>query len=617
MRRVLALAATVLLVAALGPSSVAAAPTSQPDSFHGDFDMLDLGDGEVVGHIVVDLRDVADATGNVGSLDVAWAASGPIGTSHVDLTVAEFGQQADSSLGGSVRWILTSGTRCDTGPAGTACGPFGMQVFETVSPAYPNFLGWSAPGTSTCCDGPWYQVGTGGFVLNYLGPAGKVAVAVTGASGPMQPGASRAFAATVSGAADQSVYWSVQEPDGGSITQDGVYTAPALPGTYTVVATSQADVRASGSVRVTVQCGTVASMAGSGSTIGSATNAKYEPPDGYAYFGFAFRMWEGDERFGDTRPFAARICDAVDVELAGKTPTTLWVWADWHDPPQPFSASLPDIDAIHAALGPTVVPFLTWTLGGQEFGVPPITTKDVAAGAYDGYIRQYARDVKRYGQPLLVAPVCFEMNGNWWPSCSPKANPDLTQADFVHAWKRVVDIFRQQGVTNVAWVWAPATPLPADQDWGWDSDWQAYYPGDAYVDWIGSSLFEWGQPSWLDPLYEFGVAHHKPYILAQFGVRGPYADWPHAQHVEWLTAMLDYVDSHPKIKAAIYWNYRGYEDPDWADASSHVYLYDGQVNYRPDASDDDCRLLAGGSDIRSLFAARIASARYISTPVGR
>ena len=61
------------------------------------------------------------------------------------------------------------------------------------------------------------------------------------------------FTAAVRGATDQSVYWSVKEPDGGSITPDGVYTAPATPGTYTVTATSQADVRASTSVRVAIQ----------------------------------------------------------------------------------------------------------------------------------------------------------------------------------------------------------------------------------------------------------------------------------------------------------------------------------------------------------------------------
>jgi hypothetical protein len=375
------------------------------------------------------------------------------------------------------------------------------------------------------------------------------------------------------------------------------------------------------SIPVTARCGTVVSTTSAGSTVGSRAGAKYEPPDGNAYFGFAFRLWEGDATWGDTRPFADRICDAVDVELSGKTPTMLWVWGSWLDPasgsPQPFSASMPDIDAIHAALGPTVVPFLTWTLPSQENATTAaITTKDVASGAYDGYIRQYARDIKRYGQPLIIAPVCFEMNGNWWPSCSPKANPDLTQADFVHAWKRVVDIFREEGVMNVAWVWAPVTPLAAGEDWGWDANWQAYYPGDAYVDWIGSSLFEWGQPSWIDPLYSFAVAHAKPYILTQFGIRGAYGNMTTAEHAQWLTALLDYIERHAGIKAILYWNYSGNPDTN-VTGRGRVSLYDGQVSYIADVNDDDCRLLAGGTDIRSLFSTHIAKARYISAIVGR
>ena len=367
------------------------------------------------------------------------------------------------------------------------------------------------------------------------------------------------------------------------------------------------------------ECGTVASITGSGSTTGSRALAKYEPPDGYSYFGFAYRLWEGDATWGDTRPFSARICDAVGVELAGKTPTTLWVWAAWFDPadasPVPFSAAKADIDRIHAALGPTVVPFLTWDFGGQEnTSKAPITTKDVAAGTYDDYIRRYASDVKDYGQPLFVAPVCFEANGNWWPGCSPKANPKLTRADFVHAWRRVIDIFREQDVTNVAWVWAPVTPLPANQDGSWDSNWKAYYPGDSYVDWIGSSLFEWGQPSWIDPVYSFAVAHAKPYFLTQFGVRGAYTKMTNAQHLKWLTAMLDYVERHPRIKAITYWDYSGNPDKN-LDGPGHVWLYDRQVSYVANVNDDDCRLLAGGPRMRSLFADRIAAPRYISAVV--
>ena len=52
------------------------------------------------------------------------------------------------------------------------------------------------------------------------------------------------------------------------------------------------------------------------------------PPDGKAYFGFTFRLWDSsDPVYGDSRPFAARIQDSIQTELAGKTPTTWLVWA--------------------------------------------------------------------------------------------------------------------------------------------------------------------------------------------------------------------------------------------------------------------------------------------------
>lgn len=61
------------------------------------------------------------------------------------------------------------------------------------------------------------------------------------------------FTATVSGSANQAVTWSIAEGDaGGTITAAGLYTAPRAPGTYHVVATSQADPGQSASAAVTV-----------------------------------------------------------------------------------------------------------------------------------------------------------------------------------------------------------------------------------------------------------------------------------------------------------------------------------------------------------------------------
>lgn len=58
----------------------------------------------------------------------------------------------------------------------------------------------------------------------------------------MHLGTSRTFAATVTGTPNTAVTWSVEEgAAGGSIDQAGVYTAPATPGDFHVVATSQED----------------------------------------------------------------------------------------------------------------------------------------------------------------------------------------------------------------------------------------------------------------------------------------------------------------------------------------------------------------------------------------
>jgi hypothetical protein len=68
-----------------------------------------------------------------------------------------------------------------------------------------------------------------------------VAVLVTPTAAHVAPGNTALFSATVTGTADASVVWNVAEgPSGGAVTPTGLYTAPATPGTYHVVAQSHA-----------------------------------------------------------------------------------------------------------------------------------------------------------------------------------------------------------------------------------------------------------------------------------------------------------------------------------------------------------------------------------------
>ncbi len=102
----------------------------------------------------------------------------------------------------------------------------------------------------------------------------SVSVAIVPSTATVPEGGSLSFLATVKGAADTSVTWSVQGgATGGSITSSGVYTAPNTLGIYSVVATSVADATASASVNVTIELPT-STTAGDFTAVGNMTTAR-------------------------------------------------------------------------------------------------------------------------------------------------------------------------------------------------------------------------------------------------------------------------------------------------------------------------------------------------------
>ena len=125
-------------------------------------------------------------------------------------------------------------------------------------------------------------------------PAAQTVVVVTAPSElEIAPGETVQLSARVTGTADVSVTWSVAEADGGSVDATGQYTAPAVEGTFHVLAATATSARSSGTsvvrvkkgaaphpVAVSVAPSTVAVAPGSvtafaatvtGSTVGSVT----------------------------------------------------------------------------------------------------------------------------------------------------------------------------------------------------------------------------------------------------------------------------------------------------------------------------------------------------------
>jgi hypothetical protein len=94
---------------------------------------------------------------------------------------------------------------------------------------------------------------SGGSSAMGASSAQEIVVMIAPDSVMLAAGSQLAFTASVTGTADQSVEWSVAEgAAGGSITAEGLFTAPQGAGSYHVVATSKADPRRSAISAVTV-----------------------------------------------------------------------------------------------------------------------------------------------------------------------------------------------------------------------------------------------------------------------------------------------------------------------------------------------------------------------------
>ena len=68
----------------------------------------------------------------------------------------------------------------------------------------------------------------------------RITVTISPPKTTLFAGETQVFVATVLGGANKTVTWSVDEEDGGAVTNQGLYTAPKVQGVYHVAASSTA-----------------------------------------------------------------------------------------------------------------------------------------------------------------------------------------------------------------------------------------------------------------------------------------------------------------------------------------------------------------------------------------
>lgn len=124
---------------------------------------------------------------------------------------------------------------------------------------------------------------------------------------------------------------------------------------------------------------------------------------------------------------------------------------------------------------------------------------DICRGRVDVQFRRLAQDIKAYGKPVLFR-LNNEMNTDWTSYCGMQTlnDPDI----FIDTWRRLYDIFKEEGVDNCIWIWNPistgmtikATGCPYS-NWG---DQLCYWPGSDYVQMLGLTFYQMNNDSEIE-----------------------------------------------------------------------------------------------------------------------
>jgi hypothetical protein len=203
------------------------------------------------------------------------------------------------------------------------------------------------------------------------------------------------------------------------------------------------------------------------------------------------------------------------------------------------------------------IPMISW----EPFDV---YLNDIIQGQYDRHIRRKARALRSLRPARVFLRWAHEMNGYWYSWGGPNQNDEPLlngPAKWIAAYQRIHTLFEQEGATNVVWVWGPNNESVPNEPW---NNYMAYYPGDAYVDWVAVSGFNWGDlkswSSWRSFRETFqgfydDFALRKPIMIAETAS----AKTPRSRY-RWLLRMgNDLREFMPSIAALVYYN----SDPRW------------------------------------------------------
>lgn len=172
----------------------------------------------------------------------------------------------------------------------------------------------------------------------------------------------------------------------------------------------------------------------------------------------------------------------------------------------------------------------------------------VGNGTYDTVIRKMANVYKHIGQDVLLR-IGYEFEGSW---------NGYDKTAYINAFRRIVDLFNDEGVTNVAFLWNAASSSNISSLMQW-------YPGDAYVDWFSYNCWNTCTPN--SAYVTEANSRSKPIIIGESSKQSSTTAWD-----SFAPGYFSSLRSNAAVKGFQYinWNWPVYPSG-WSSWGNSVY----------------------------------------------
>jgi Glycosyl hydrolase family 26 len=200
------------------------------------------------------------------------------------------------------------------------------------------------------------------------------------------------------------------------------------------------------------------------------------------------------------------------------------------------------------------------------FQATSLTLLEAAAGVYDWRFYNLGQLLVEDGLGNTIIELGREMNGSWYEWSEQRSPPTEPDA-FILAWRQIVTTMRSVPGQHFKFLWTPyMAQTSAAEAW----------PGSAYVDYIGSDIFDWyggpnssyphtvsgaldhekkwqqivnAEPGGLNWVAAFSQATGKPIIIPEWGL--DFHTFGGQDDTLFITNMMAWMKAHDAI--GLYW----------------------------------------------------------------